>query len=351
MPNSPKLLVYRAARALGLFGLARRLTRRRLCILAYHGFAQGDEARFRGKLFITPATFARRLDLLRRRGYQVLPLGRAVQDQQQRRVTADSVVITIDDGYASTLSLAAPLLRAHDFPATVYLTSYHMQTQTPVYDLVIAYLVWKSPLATARLAWPAPAASQDLDLASPAARDRVVARLTEAGHRLASEAERMDLARALADALALDFDAIVAAQAFRLLTPAEARQLPAWGVEIGLHTHRHRFPPGDLAVCRREIADNQAYLAREIGAVTPHFCYPSGVYDPGQWPVLVEAGLASATTCDTGLVRPGDERFGLRRFLDGEMVSEIEFEAEVSGFADLLRGLLRVDRRGAGAAH
>ncbi len=350
MPNSPKLILYRAARALGLFGLARRLTRKRLCILAYHGFAQGDEAQFRGKLFITPATFARRLDLLKHRGYRVLPLGQAVQDQQQRRVAPDSVVITIDDGYASTLSVAAPLLRARGFPATVYLTSYHMQTQTPVYDLIIAYLVWKAGLPAARLAWPAESRPQDLDLATPAAREQVVARLTEQGHRLASEAERMGLARALADALGLDFDAIVAGQAFRLLTPAEARQLPDWGVEIGLHTHRHRFPPGDLAACRREIADNQAYLAREVGPVTLHFCYPSGVYDPGQWPALAEAGLASATTCDTGLVRPGDERFGLRRFLDGEMVSDIEFEAEVSGFAELLRGLLRVDRRAAGSA-
>lgn len=345
MPNRPKLFVYRAARALGLFGLARRLTRSRLCILAYHGFAQGDEAQFRGKLFITPATFGRRLDLLKRRGYRVLPLGQALQDQQLRRAAADSVVITIDDGYASTLSVAAPLLRARGFPATVYLTSYHMQTQTPVYDLVIAYMVWKSPLTTARLTCAVQALPQDLDLASPAARERTVARLTKAGHDMNSEGERMDLVRALADALALDFDEIIADQAFRLLTPAEARQLPAWGVEIGLHTHRHRFPPGDLAACRREIADNQSYLAREVGTVTPHFCYPSGVYDPGQWPVLAEAGLASATTCDTGMVRQGDERFGLRRFLDGEMVSDVEFEAEISGFADLLRSLLRVERR------
>lgn len=350
MLTNPKLVLYRAARVLGLFGLARRLTRRRLCILAYHGFAQGDEAQFRRKLFITPATFGRRLALLKRRGYRVLSLGQAVMDQQQRRVADDSVVITIDDGYASTLSVAAPLLKSHGFPATVYLTSYHMVTQTPVYDLIIAYLVWKSPQPSAQLLWPALAVPQNLDLASQTSRERAVASLTEVGHRLASEAERMDLARALANALALDFDGIVAAQAFRLLTPAEARQLSDWGLEIGLHTHRHRFPPGDLAACRREIAENHAYLVREIGPVTPHFCYPSGVYDRGQWPVLADAGLASATTCDTGLVRCGDNRFGLRRFLDGEMVSDVEFEAEISGFADLLRGLLRVDRRSNGAA-
>jgi len=349
MSNSPKLLFYRLARRLGMFAAARFLTRRRVCILAYHGFAQSDEAQFRGKLFISPDTFGQRLDLLKRRGYKVLRLGQALQQLQQGQVQADAVVITIDDGYASTLSVAGPLLRAHDFPATVYLTSYHMLTQTPVYDLIIAYLVWKARLPLARLVWPVGTAPQDLDLATPLSREGVVARLTEDGHRLAGEAGRMALARALAEALALDFDSIVATEAFRLLTPAEARLLPALGVEIGLHTHRHRFPPGDLASCRREIDDNRAYLARESVPVTPHFCYPSGVYDPGQWAVLADAGLASATTCDTGLVRSGDARFGLQRFLDGEMVDEVEFEAEISGFADLLRALLRVDRRSLGA--
>ena len=347
MPNIPKLMLYRGARTLGLFRLARYLTRRRLRILAYHGLALGDEAQFRAKLFITPKTFEGRLALLQRCGYRVVTLDRAVDDLQRHQITADAVVITIDDGYASTLSVAAPLLKARGFPATVYLTSYHMQTQTPVFDLLIAYLVWKARLPSARLSWPAGAPALELDLSSSAARELTVTKLADFGHGLPTEAERLALGRALALALALDFDAVIAVEAFRLMKPAEARQLGALGIDIGLHTHRHRFPPGDLAACRREIDDNRHYLVREVGVAPKHFCYPSGVYDEGQWPVLAEAGLASATTCDTGLVRLGDPRFGLRRFLDGEMVSEIEFEAELSGFADLLRGLLRVDRRAA----
>ena len=68
-----------------------------------------------------------------------------------------------------------------------------------------------------------------------------------------------------------------------------------------------------------------------------------------QWSVLKEFDLASATTCDTGLVAPGDSPYALRRFLDGESVSDIEFEAEISGFAGLLRAFLGIDRRAPGA--
>jgi 2-polyprenyl-6-methoxyphenol hydroxylase-like FAD-dependent oxidoreductase len=65
------------------------------------------------------------------------------------------------------------------------------------------------------------------------------------------------------------------------------------------------------------------------------------------WPLLAELGVASATTCDTGLARADEEPLGLRRFLDGEMVSEIEIVAELSGFSELLRRSLSIDRASA----
>ena len=73
-----RLVAYRAAKALGLFGVARALTRRKLRILAYHGAELADESRFSPTLFIRPETFAARLELLRRE-YPVLPLGEAVR--------------------------------------------------------------------------------------------------------------------------------------------------------------------------------------------------------------------------------------------------------------------------------
>lgn len=345
MSTSAKLVLYRVARASGLFGLARFLTRRRVRILGYHGFALHDEAHFRTKLFITPKTFESRLALLQRRGYKVVSLAQAVAALQSDRMTDDMVVITIDDGYASTLSVAAPLLSRYGFPATVYLTTYHMQTQTPVFDLLVAYLIWKATVLSAPLDWPNNGAPLTMDLGSAAAKNRTAGALMAIGHAMSAETERVELSRAIARALAIDHEAVVRSQSFRLLTPSEARQLPGLGVEIGLHTHRHRFPASDLATCQRELDDNRAYLMRELGVVPKHFCYPSGVYDPCQWPLLSADGLESGTTCDTGLVRRGDPRFGLKRVLDGELVSEVEFDAELSGFAELLRQLLRVDRR------
>ncbi len=88
---------------------------------------------------------------------------------------------------------------------------------------------------------------------------------------------------------------------------------------------------------RREIDDNRAVLEPIVGRPCDHLCYPSGVYTPDQWPWLEACAIASATTCELGLNDRCTPRFGLRRFLDSETVSEIEFEAEISGFAELIR--------------
>jgi len=71
-----------------------------------------------------------------------------------------------------------------------------------------------------------------------------------------------------------------------------------------------------------------------------HLCYPSGEYDRTAFPQLAELDVVSATTTLPGMNRTTTSPLELRRFLDSEACSAIRFEAEVSGFLELLRGLL-----------
>jgi peptidoglycan/xylan/chitin deacetylase (PgdA/CDA1 family) len=340
-----KLAVFATCRAIGLFALARRLTRDRLRILAYHGFADGDELRFQPKLFISGRTFAKRMELLRRRGFRIASLANAVQTLRQGRMDHDTVVITIDDGYASTASIAAPILARHGFPSTVYVTTYHVGKQTPVFDLVVGYMLWMTSRPQIELRWPeASADAIRLTLGSARERDHATDMLIRMGRAARDESGRVTLCRQLGEACGVDYDGIVTRGAFRLMNRAELVQASALGMSIGLHTHRHRFPPDEPEVCRSELAENTRAL-QNLG-IKPilHFCYPSGEYAPHQWALLEAEGIESSTTCDTGLVCRGDALHGLKRFIDGEMVSEVEFDAEVCGFAELLRMALRVER-------
>jgi hypothetical protein len=68
-----------------------------------------------------------------------------------------------------------------------------------------------------------------------------------------------------------------------------------------------------------------------------HFCYPRGWYDEFQIPWLEAEGIKSAATTDSGLNYAGANPFTLKRFLDSDEFSQIEFEAEPSGFSEVLR--------------
>ena len=55
-------------------------------------------------------------------------------------------------------------------------------------------------------------------------------------------------------------------------------------------------------------------------------------------PSLRAASIATAVTCDYGLNDAATDKYALMRFLDGENVSLLEFEAAVSGFSVWLGG-------------
>jgi hypothetical protein len=67
-----------------------------------------------------------------------------------------------------------------------------------------------------------------------------------------------------------------------------------------------------------------------------HFCYPSGVYDFTFLPWLQQAGVVSATTCETGFASRGSNKLLLPRFLDNNSLSSIEFEGWLTGISAAL---------------
>jgi peptidoglycan/xylan/chitin deacetylase (PgdA/CDA1 family) len=85
-------------------------------ILCYHRFGTGG-----GRMTVSAERFAAQLDWLDRNGYRVVRLADlAAYLKGEQPLPKRSVVITIDDGYESTYRLAYPLLRKHNFPATVF---------------------------------------------------------------------------------------------------------------------------------------------------------------------------------------------------------------------------------------
>jgi peptidoglycan/xylan/chitin deacetylase (PgdA/CDA1 family) len=334
---SIKDLVYSAAKAGGLFPWAQQQARAGLCILCYHGFSFTDEHRFRPKLFLTPELFRQRMRYLKGAGYAILPLDEAIARLRRGRLGEKELVLTIDDGFYSVAALAAPILKEVGFTATIYVTTYYVQRNHPIFRLAMQYIFWKTPLLALD------GACLPIEQAGPLATkgpegETALWRLIDFGETQLDEDGRQALAREAARRLAVDFDELAASRRLGLLSEDEIAGLADQGFDIQLHTHRHRLPR-ESAEARRELQDNRAVLTRLSGRPLNHLCYPSGEWTRDLWPLLAAEGVATATTCDPGRNYASTPLLGLKRFLDFQTTPAIVFEAEVSGFSELLRRL------------
>ena len=249
-------------------------------------------------------------------------------------------MVTFDDGFFSNYSKGIDILREFEIPSTMYVTTYYVVNNSPVFRLVIRYLFWKTECASIDLGALGLGWEGSIDLANSQSASDWMWKIIDHAEKQLDEDQRVRLARTIAHHLGLTYDEVLQSRSFSLMTMEEIRQTAEAGVSIQLHTHRHRFPVDDNAV-RREIDDNRAVLETIPGVSARHFCYPSGDWSEEQWPWLEQARVESAVTCDPGLNDAATPRFGLKRFLDADFIPQIEFEAEIYGFTEILRKLFR----------
>lgn len=325
------------ARELGLMRAFARSSwrQRRLLILCYHGIAIEREHEWRPALFMHREEFEQRLELLQSGGYQVLPLDDGVARLSRGELPERAVVITFDDGSYDFTSLALPLLQRYAFPATVYLTTYYAQRPLPIFHLACSYMLWKRQPATVHLQ---PITGQALTVPAGAEHGgmRVVRHLVDFArqNRLSSEA-RDDLAVRLAREIGEDYAALKERRVLTLMQPAEVAAAFRSGIDIQLHTHRHRSPVTE-SLYRQEIVQNRDSIQHMTGMRPQHFCYPSGVHRPEFFDWLRKEEVQTAVTCDPGIATSSTPSLLLPRLVDHRGLSVVEFESWLSGLSDWL---------------
>ena len=307
---------------------------RRLLILCYHSISIDDEHEWSGAYSMSPALLESRFRMLRDGGYNVLPLGDAVRRLYEGTLPPRSVVLTFDDGMFDFHARAWPLLQEFGFPATVYLTTYYSDYDQPIFGLLCSYLLWRArtrmpqPDVTPLFGTPMP-----WQLADAAGRARAKRDILEYADREQLTAqERTAWAERLSDLLGVDYEAIRAKRLLTVMTRDEASEIARNGIDIELHTHRHRTP-NDRGLFLREIVDNRERIERIRDGVARHFCYPSGVYRPEFLPWLREAGVTTATTCDPGLASRRSDPLLLPRLVDTSFLSPLDVEGWMTGMS------------------
>lgn len=312
-----------------------RWRRQRLLILAYHGISVLDEHEWNYTQYMPADVLRLRWQQLKDSRCAVLPLGEAITRLYAGDLPDRAVAITFDDGTADFYQQAFPLIKEFDVPVTLYLTTFYTQYNRPVFDLMVSYLLWKGRAETLDLN---PLINCDLKLELHDDENQNTARvaiLEFARHEKLSAKEKDELAARLARVLQIDYDSLLEQRIMHNLMPEEVTELAAKGIDIQLHTHRHRTP-NDRDLFIREIQDNRHSIQTMIGKHATHFCYPSGVHDPIFLPWLNESGIVSATTCDPGFASVNSDRLLLPRILDNSALAPIEFESWLTGVSAAL---------------
>jgi peptidoglycan/xylan/chitin deacetylase (PgdA/CDA1 family) len=273
-------------------------------ILTFHHVRPAREDAFQPNrlLEITPEHLDRTLTLVREAGFEIVPLD-AVPERLVRG-EGRFVALTFDDGYRDNRDHALPVLRRHDAPWTMFVTTDYAEGRGSLWWLELEEAIRVSSRAIFE--------GREYASATPAEKTAVFADLyatLRAGPepRLrAATASLCDIAgvdrTALVRDLCLGWDEIAA-----LSTDEPA-------LTIGAHTLSHpMLAKWDEADARCEIAESKSEIEARLGRPVRHLAYPVG--DPGsagtrEFRLASEAGFATAVT-----TRPGHLFAGYRDHL------------------------------------
>ena len=327
----------KSAGGLGAFAES-RWRNRKILILGYHGVSLADEHIWDPSLFVTPEFLARRFQLIKANHCNVLPLQEAVSRLYDGTLPERAVVITFDDGFYNFYGSALPIIEEFGFPVTLYLTTFYSGYNRPIFGVAANYLLWR---ARSRKIGFKDIPGMDegdavFDLSIGSEREGFHSRLVElALKRNLSAESKNEILVSLCTALGIDFDAFCRDRTFQLVDASEVESLARRGVDVQLHTHRHRVPT-DEKLFAAEIEENRTHIEKLTKKPALHFCYPDGIYDDRFPARLRSAGVRSAVTTEPGLASPASNPYRLPRMVDSTFLSEVEFEGWLSGFSHLL---------------
>lgn len=300
-------------------------------MVGWHGVSRSDEHIHFPSLYISKDEFHNRLRFLTNK-YQIVSLETAVRQLKDGVVFPNQVVLTFDDGNYDFYAEAAPILESYNATATNYVVTHFSESGEPVWNMLARYIVSSG-------------------LSSLSGRELTSRRRLEEQHALAelsgcnTMSERSSFIDTLAARYRIDLAPIFEKRIMHAMNPAEIKELDERGFDLQIHTHEHKNVVANKEDMVRQIETCREWLQKWLEKPINHFCYPSGRWDHEAVGILDELSIESAVT-----IRPGPNLVttnpcSLRRVLNGEENSQVEFEFEMSNLRWLTKSIFDSSNR------
>lgn len=263
-----------------LFGiplLVRWMCKNKVAILLYHD--------------VSPGVFTKHLEYLSRH-YKIITLDTlvlAIHSNDFSQIAPKSVVITIDDGHASNISLLS-IIKQYRICPTVYLCTQIINTNR--------HFWFRIPHQSKR-------------------KKEHLKRL--------SNTERLALLKE-----ATDFEPEKEYQDRQALNKDEIHQMMD-SVDFQPHTQFHPILPNCNDIeATQEILDSKTDLEKLLGKECVHFSYPNGDYSQREIEIVKSGGFRSARTSDIGWNTPQTYPYQLKAIPISDDAGPMRFRAELT---------------------
>jgi len=257
-------------------------------ILLYHGIVEGVYPRDRWCVgqALPLSIFERHIDTLTRYR-RIVPLEEYLSIRKRNRHVRDMVVLTFDDGLATSFERVYPLLRDRSIPATFFISIGHLEHGPLLWFSYVNALCFEGAYDRVEFesdSFPLLSLKQRM-----LARHSLVARAQATGNPCAF-AEKLAATHPLPPSITAEYEGMTHEQ-LTLFRNSE------W-LEPGAHTLSHPFLD-QLARAEqaKEIEESKQLLAKLTGRRIRYFAYPNGDYNRDTLSLVkeadFEAGLAT----------------------------------------------------------
>ncbi|MFN8487843.1 MAG: polysaccharide deacetylase family protein [Caldilineaceae bacterium] len=278
-------------------------------ILMYHRIS--DEFVEPNWLAVSPCHFAQHLEHIRQQ-YHPIRLLELVDAIQNGSLRERAVAVTFDDGYSNNFTQALPLLEAAQIPATVFVTTGHIDSSCEFWWDDLAHLLLGAAHTPATLSLKVQERFYTWDTESVQQRQEARLALEDLIEPLPAKAKEQVLYE-LANWSGLKRGG---RSAYRAMTKAELTQLAqSKYIDLGAHTVTHPILP-TLSPEEQyaEIVNGRRNLETLVNQPVRTFAYPNGDFASETVKIVAEAGFTAACTTVRGCVQAGDDLFRLRRY-------------------------------------
>jgi peptidoglycan/xylan/chitin deacetylase (PgdA/CDA1 family) len=266
---------------LGIFGFALRILgrirRQHPCIILLYHRIVDDQTKYLDKgpgMHHHVRDFAQEIPYLKKH-YQVLPMDEVVAHiKSGKGFDRPTVAITFDDGYRDNYTIAYPVLKKYDVPATIFLTTSLIGSEERTWTDQIEHAL----LQTYReyVVVPALFGEERISIRTKGEKRSICIELAS---KLKSmpDSRRKELLRDIFESLRVNGSDPVEPGKRIMLNWDEVREMARNGITFGNHSHTHPILSRmSVQEAKEEILISKKIIEDQLGFEVKHFAYPNG---------------------------------------------------------------------------